>query len=192
MELDELLGVLLSQNSLNGISKTTHTSDNAVKSVLASALPDLLGGAVEQTKDTSILDGFTTALSDHSSANTSDLASFFSGVDMEDGTKIVNHLLGNNKKTATAKAAKKAGVSDNDAASIISAAAPLLMSLLGQQAKSKKASKSSDVAEVIGSLLGNANVSDALTTLLGGKTTNSKSKKKNSDNLLSSLFKMLK
>ncbi len=171
MDINSLLSTMLSSGSVNGISQLTGSSSQDVSNVLASALPSLLSGAgMQATAENS---GFEQAIASHAKDDTSNLGSFMSGVDMKDGAKILNHLLGSNTAATTNAVAKRAGVSNKSTASILSAAAPLLMSLLGQQTQQSHSSGLS-TANLIGSLLTgslNSGNQSLLGALLGGGQT---------------------
>ncbi len=174
MDIKDIAGLLLSSDSLTGISKNTGTSSGDVKNVLAAALPALLSGAEGQAKDEK--SGFAKALSDHAESDTDDLSGFLGGVDLDDGAKIISHLLGKKNKSTTKKVAKKTGVSEGEVSGILSSAAPLLMSLLGKKTKS----------DGIDALLGGLDLGDILMNVLtdgddGKKMKNKKSKKKADD-----------
>ena len=94
MDIQALLGQLLSKESIQGLSQTTGTSKKETKNVLSEALPLLLNGANAQAQDASTAAGFASALSQHAATNTGDLSAFFQNVDLADGAKIVGHLLG--------------------------------------------------------------------------------------------------
>lgn len=179
MDMNDLMGTLLSGDSLKNIGKVTGTSQTDVKKVLASALPSLISGAQGQANDSG--SGFEGALQQHGKANTSDLASFLSNVDLQDGSKIVGHLLGSGKEETTRKAAQASGLDADKTGSILSAAAPLLMSLLGQQtaAEAPTAAASSNSGSLLGSLVGtllsNVNVGSLLMNLLGSGSSSSES-----------------
>ena len=171
MDIKDLMGTLLSSDSLKGLSGITGTSQKDVKNVLSSALPSILDGVMGQANDTQTAEGFVGALSDHAKDDTSDLSSFLSGIDLEDGGKIIAHLLGGNAEKTTEAAAEKAGVEKGKAGSILSAAAPLLMSLLGQTASSDdnaESNNASGIGGLMGSLLGNVDLGGLLGGLLGG------------------------
>ena len=188
MDLNALMQSLLSQDSLQNIESVTGTTDKQVKNVLSSALPSLLNGAMAQATNEKTAESFVGALADHAKDDTGDIASFFNGIDLADGGKIVSHLLGDDKKAATKEAAQKAGVSQKKAGNILSAAAPLLMSLLGQQTASSSNSSgnnASGIAGLMGSLLGNIDLGGLLGGLLGGSNQQSNG---NSGGLLSNLF----
>ena len=133
MDISALMSTMLGSDALGGIGQLSGVSDDKVKDVLGSALPALLSGAQSQADDAATAEGFVGALGDHAKADTGNIASFLSGVDLEDGGKIIGHLLGGKADSVTADAAEKAGVSAAQSGSVLAAAAPLLMSLLGQQ-----------------------------------------------------------
>ena len=201
MDINKLAGVLLGSDSISGLSSLTKVADKDVNSVLAEALPALLLGANNQAKGKDTTESFAEALADHAKADTKDVEGFFGNIDLEDGAKIIGHLLGTEKSDVTKKVAKKTGVSDDKTAMILAAAAPLLMSLLGQQADEDD-NKSAGVEALIGALLENVDLVELLTGTSSNdsgkkKRTKKKSAKKKEDNsvgggLLNGLFKLLK
>ncbi len=184
MDIQALMNSMLSSDSIKNLSKVSGTTQKDVKKVLGSALPELLTGAVGQANDTATAEGFVGALSAHAKDDTKDITSFFDKVDLEDGGKILGHLLGNKAEETTEKAAASAGVDKAKTGSILSAAAPLLMSLLGQQTSEEtEQNNSSGIAGLMGSLLGSVDLGGLLGGLLGGsdqeeETTTSTGKKK--------------
>ncbi|MBQ2782346.1 MAG: DUF937 domain-containing protein [Oscillospiraceae bacterium] len=176
MDMSSLLGVLLSSDSVSGVSKATKADNNEVASVLNAALPMLLKGAKKQSEDKDTAESFATALLSHGKKDTSNLSSFLKNVDLDDGSKIIGHLLGKDDDSVK-KIAKSSGVSTKKTGDILSAAAPLLMSLLGQESASKK-SDSNVALELAGALLKNVDVGDLIGDLLGGDNKKKKSSKK--------------
>jgi len=171
MDLNALVGTILSQDSISSVAKRTDLSERDVQSVMQSALPLLLNGAKEQANAQATAAGFAGALNQHAQSDTADLPGFFGSVDLDDGAKIVDHLLGAQSAQAVAR---KAGVSSAATQSVLSAAAPLLMSLLG-----KENQKTDNTAAVLMStLLGNADLSSLIGSVLGASTTSSGKKKK--------------
>ncbi len=165
MDLKKLAGSLLSSDSISGLSGLTGASDKDVSNVLAQALPTLLSGAKDQAKGEGTSQSFVTALSDHAKVDTSDLTKFLGNVDMADGAKIIGHLLGSGKDDVVSDIAKDTGVSKAKTSSILSGAAPLLMSLLGQQTQEEEES-SSGMGGLMGALLDNVDMGSLLTGLL--------------------------
>ncbi len=177
MDIQSLLGQLLSPDSLEGLSKASGASKTDVKKVLTQALPLLLSGADNQAKSSDTSESFTKALAQHAKEDTSDLGSFLSNLDLADGAKIIGHLLGADTDSATKTVAKGAGVSKKKTATILSSAAPLLMTLLGQQADSDE-KKGSAVGDLMGALLENVDVGSLLISILGDSGSSKKTKKK--------------
>lgn len=174
MDLKKLTSTLMSSDSIKGLSSLTGASKGDVTSVLKEALPSLLGGAKEQAKGSDTTDGFAKALSQHAKDDTSNLAGFLGKVDLGDGAKIIGHLLGSDKDSITKSVAKKTGVSAAKTGSILSAIAPLLMSLLGQQADEDE-EKESGVGSLLGGLLDNVDVGSLLSGMISTNTASESS-----------------
>lgn len=189
MELSAVMKTMLSSDSVKNLSKKTGSSQKEVTSVLTAALPLLLAGAESQAKDESTAEEFDKALEQHAEDDTTDLSGFLGKVDMADGAKILGHLLGDTKST-TKKVAKESETSDDNTAQILAAAAPLLMSLLGQETKkskknSKKGSKNATnemVGDLVTAVLDNVDVGGLLMGMLSTQpeeeTEETKTKKK--------------
>ena len=198
MDLKKLTSTLLSSDSIKGLSSATGVSKGDVSSVLTEALPALLNGANGQAKDSGTAKGFAEALAQHAKDDTGNLTSFLGNVDLGDGAKIIGHLLGSDKDSLTKTVAKKTGVSASKIGDILSAAAPLLMSLLGQQADEDE-EKESGVGALLGNLLDNVDVGDLLSSLTSTNTSTStstgkkkkKAAKKDSDSGASGLMGLL-
>lgn len=181
MDLTSLLGNFLGETSLETIGKVTDTSTSDVGNVLKAAFPKLLEGASKQASNKKTQEGFEDALATHAKDRISSIPSFLKKVDLEDGAKIVKHLIGGASSTATKEIAKESGVSAKSVTSILSAIAPLFMSLLGKEEKKSSADNASDllsglmknvnVTKVLGGLLGNSGSGSTLTkaaSLIGG------------------------
>ncbi|MBR2521108.1 MAG: DUF937 domain-containing protein [Oscillospiraceae bacterium] len=187
MDLNALMGTIFSGESISGVSELTGASDSDIKNVLSSALPAILSGAQGQADNEETVSGFAGALADHAGADTSDLASFLHGVDLEDGGKILGHLLGSSKEATAQAAAEKAGLGSGQSMNILSAVAPLLMSLLGQQTQQSipvqedqpqqggfqaltgaSQGGGSLLSGLFGSLLGGGDTGSLISSLLGG------------------------
>lgn len=178
MDLTKLASTLLSSDSIKGLTQATGASGSDISSVLSSALPSLLNGAKAQAKDKTTSGSFVSALAQHAQDDTSDLSKFLDNVDLKDGSKIIGHLLGSDTDDVVSNVSKKSGVSQDKVSSILSAVAPLLMSLLGQQADEDE-DKDSGIENLIGAVLDNVDVGELLTGLLTDDSSASSGKKKN-------------
>lgn len=193
MDITSLIGTLLSSDSISGVSKSTKSSSSDVMSVMTAALPLLLNGAKAQAEDESTAASFSKALATHGKKDTSDLSSFLGNVDLEDGSKIIGHLLGNDSD-AIKTIAKQAGTNTKTASNVLSAAAPLMMSLLGQ--KDNDDDDDNALGSIAAALIKNVDVGDLIGGLLGGGTSKKKASSKKSNgtaeilgDLLGSLLK---
>ena len=166
MDLNSLMSTLLSGDSIANLSQLSGASQKNVKDVLSSALPSILEGAVGQANDENTVEGFANALLSHAKDDTSDVASFMSNVDLEDGGKIIGHLLGNNKEATTQEAATRAGLSVGKTGIILALLAPMLMSLLGQQ--TQQTQQAQQVQQTQQPLTLQQNQQQSAASLLGG------------------------
>ncbi len=175
MDLMKLAGTLLSSDSVDGVSERTGSSGTDVSKVLAKALPVLLDGANDQAKGKKTSKGFASALSDHAKDDTSDLSGFLGKVDMEDGAKILGHLLGSKEEDKVNEIAEDSGLDSATVLEILSTASPLLLSLLGQQTEEEE--KKEAIGDLVGLLVENVDVSSLVTNLLTSNDSGKGTKK---------------
>lgn len=167
LDLGSIASTLLGSSSLNGIANSTGASKKDVTQVLSAALPLLLQGAGKQSTGKSTAASFAQALEQHAGSSTSSLSSFFKNVDLDDGAKIVSHLLGKSTNSTTKSISKQTGLDANQVAAILAAAAPLIMSLLGKSTtKVKKTDKTSSTQDLAKALIGNVDVNSILKGIL--------------------------
>lgn len=182
MDMSALLGTLLSGNSVQSLSQASGASTQDVQNVLSAALPSLLQGALGQAQNEQTASGFASALQSHAQSDTSDLGSFLNGVDLQDGGKILMHLLGANTNQTAQQVSAASGVSAKSTVKILAMLAPLLMNLLGKQTQSSSNSGSS-VGSLMNTLMGSGNITSILGSLLGGKVPSVSSAKPQSSGL---------
>ena len=169
MDLTSLLGSLASVDSVQSIAQSVGASEGEVQSVITSALPSLLSGAKAQADNADTLESFANALSQHSKADTSDIASFMGKVDVEDGAKILGHLLGSDKEAVTRAASERSALGSNKTALILAMLAPLLLSKLGQQTQASSAGAgASMIPGLMSGLLGGGSSAGGAAGLLSG------------------------
>lgn len=163
LDLGSIASTLLGSSSLNGIANSTGASKKDVTQVLSSALPLLLQGAGKQSTGKTTASSFAQALEQHAGASTSSISSFFKNVDLDDGAKIVSHLLSGKTDATAKKISKETGLDTKTIISILAAAAPLIMSLLGKKtAQAKKTDKSSSTQDLGKALLESVDVNSLL------------------------------
>jgi len=156
MDLSKMLkDTLLGSSSINTLSETSGANKNQVQQVLMDALPTLVQSMQKNASTKSGADSLSKALSDHAKDDTSNIGSFLKNVDLEDGAKILGHILGDKTKTVESGAAKRTGLTASQAGTILASAAPLLLNLLGQKKaeEDQKESGSGGLFSVLASAL---------------------------------------
>ena len=163
MDMNDMIKMVLTSGVAEQVSQQTGISASDAASVMQDVLPVLLKGMQGQATNKSTQQGFLQALADHSKQDTEDVTGFIKNVDTEDGDKIVNHLLGEEKEAVAAKAKKKSGIDTKTIIKIMAILAPLLMSKMGSTADSAaKKTSSSDMLSVVGGLLDGVDASDVI------------------------------
>ncbi len=177
LDLINLLGGLSSaKDSVSALSGKSSATEDQVTQALLSALPSMLGKMQTNAQTKEGADSLLKALDQHDLSD-ADIVKLIKTADMEDGIKILNHIYGDEKKTAKAQeeVAKKAGIDAKQVAKIMAAAAPALLTVLATT--NKKANKTKTVSN-----------SDGLADLLGGVLSLAGGSKKSSGFDLGSLL----
>ncbi len=152
----DLSQLLLSSDSLKALSKSSGASQPQVKKIVSAALPIMLSGMKTNAKsDKSGAKSLLTALNSHSGDDISDISSFFSAADADDGDKIVSHVLGGSKQNITKALASKSGATKGEVGSILALLAPALLTAVGNQASSSNTS-ASGLDSLLGTLMGSS------------------------------------
>lgn len=154
----DLLNSDLGKTIVNGVSNQTGQDQSKTGDVLTMALPVLMQamkrnastpegaqgllGALEKKHDGSILD------------NLGDL--FGGGVSndvIDDGGKILGHVLGSKQRNVENALSKKSGMDAGSVAQILKVAAPILMGVLGKQKREQQVQSPGDLGGLLGGLL---------------------------------------
>ena len=127
------------------------------------ALPVLMAAMKRNAATPKGAEGLMGALSSkHDGSILDNLGGLFGGgVDdnvMSDGEKILGHILGNKKQSVTNTLGVKSGMDAGSVAQILKVAAPILMGVLGKQAKKQNVSSPSGIEGLLGGLLGGSSV----------------------------------
>ena len=127
--LDMLMGSMATQDSVQALSEKTGASTEQTQKLLASSLPLLVGSmtnnAAASTDGVRSLRG---ALTQHT--NTRKASEQIMEADVEDGEKIVRHILGDNTDVVVHELAVENGMSDDQVTRGLASMAPLLLSIL--------------------------------------------------------------
>ncbi|MGJ8731996.1 DUF937 domain-containing protein [Cellulophaga fucicola] len=156
----DLLNSPLGSQIIKGVAGQAGESEQKTAGVLSMALPLLMGAMKKNTATPEGAQGLMSALSGkHDGSILDNLGGLFGGgVDdnvMNDGQGILNHVLGAKQPQVENALSQKAGVSSDTVATILKIAAPLLMGVLGKQAKNEQVVESNGIGNLLGGLLGN-------------------------------------
>ena len=156
----DLLNSDVGKTIISGVSGSTGTDENRTSSVLTMALPVMMK-AMERNAAASPegAQGLLGAIMDkHDGSILDNLGGLFSGgVDEDvktDGDKILGHVFGAKKEGVQQVIGQKAGLDAGSVGDILKVAAPILMGVLGKQAKQNNVSSTNDLGGLLGGLLG--------------------------------------
>ena len=156
----DLLNSDLGKQIINGVSGSTGTEESKTGNVLTMALPVLMKAMERNASTPEGAEGLMGALSNkHDGSILDNLSGLFGGgVDEEvtnDGAKILGHVLGQKQQGVEQVISQKSGVESSSVGNILKVAAPILMGVLGKQAKQNNVSSQNDLGGLLGGLLGN-------------------------------------
>ena len=143
--LNMLSGLFTDSSSVNALSAKTGTDSSQTKGILDVALPMLFGALKNNISSESGASSLLGALQQHTS--TASLKDQIASADTEDGSKIIQHILGNNQSAVLQSISEKTGSDTSQVSNLLSSLAPGLMSSLSavtsasgaQKAAAKKA-----------------------------------------------------
>ncbi|MEX0996657.1 MAG: DUF937 domain-containing protein [Flavobacteriaceae bacterium] len=155
----ELLNSDLGKQIVKGASAQTNAPEDKTSQVVSMVLPLLLGAMKKNASTPEGASGLLKALqSKHDGSIVNNLDTYFQGgvdqADLKDGEGILDHVLGNRRNDVENALSKKSGLDSNSIAQILKIAAPIVIGMLGKEAKEKNVSTESGLADVLGNLIG--------------------------------------
>lgn len=179
MDITQLLNSTLGKQVINGIGKQAGTGEKDTASVINASIPVIMGMLQKNASTPQGSDNLMKALDQHDGGILNNLSSFLNSGDTQDGSNILDHILGQNKNTVIKSISKQTNVSSANVSKIISLVAPVIMGYLGQQKKGGKVQSGNGLTDLLGSLTGGSSASSIggsiLSTILnqkGGNTGN--------------------
>ena len=124
--LNVLLSSLTSNQSLGALSSNTGVNQDKLKKILIIAIPLLIKYMTSNASSESGLSSLFGALGQHQSK--SSVKAQIDAADAEDGSKIIGHILGDDKEKVVQSIAKESGVDTDDVAQVLGNVAPSVMS----------------------------------------------------------------
>ncbi|MCX7549731.1 DUF937 domain-containing protein [Xanthomarina sp. F2636L] len=154
----DLLNTDMGKTIINGVAGQTNQSESKTNEVLVMALPVLMQAMKRNAASPQGAEGLLNALnSKHDGSILDNLGGLFEGgvnsSVLDDGGKILNHVLGNKQQHVENAIGARAGVDAGSVANILKVAAPLLMGMLGKQSKESNVNSSSGIESLLGGLL---------------------------------------
>lgn len=164
----DLLNSDLGKTIINGVSGSTGTDQSKTSSVLTMGLPILMKAMERNASTPEGAQGLLGALnSKHDGSILDNLGGLFGGgVDQgvkTEGSKILGHVLGQKQQGVQQVIGQKSGLDAGSVGNILQVAAPILMGILGKQSTQSNVSSQNDLGGLLGSFLGGASNSGAVT-----------------------------
>lgn len=155
----DLLNSDLGKSIISGVAGTTGQDESKTGSVLTMALPVLMAAMKRNAATPQGAEGLMSALSrKHDGSILDNLGGLFGGgVDsnvLDDGGRILGHVLGGKQQHVENALSQKSGIDAGSVAQILKVAAPILMGVLGNQAKKQNVNNSNGIEGLLGGLLG--------------------------------------
>ncbi|MGB5419122.1 DUF937 domain-containing protein [Algibacter sp.] len=155
----DLLNSDLGKTIISGVAGSTGNDSNKTNSVLTMALPVLMKAMERNASTPEGAAGLLGALQGkHNGSILDNLGGLFSGgVDdnvKQDGSKILGHVLGSKQSGVEKIIGEKSGLDAGAVANILKVAAPILMGVIGNQAKQQNVSSSNGIGDLLGGMLG--------------------------------------
>ena len=151
----DLLNSDLGKTIISGVAGSTGNDKSKTGSVLTMALPVLMKAMERNASTPEGAEGLMGALNKkHDGSILDNLGDLFKGgVDKEvqnDGSKILGHVLGQRQQGVEKVIGEKSGLDIGSVGSILKVAAPILMGVLGKQARSNNVSSSNGLGGLLG------------------------------------------
>lgn len=155
----DLLNSDLGKQIISGVSNQTGAPQNKTADLLGMAMPVLMGAMQKNASSPEGASGLLNAvLNKHDGGILDNLGGLFQGgVDesvLQDGDGILGHVLGAKKPGVEAALSNKTGLDMGTVANVLKVAAPILMGVLGQQARKNNVQSTGDLSNILGGLLG--------------------------------------
>jgi len=151
----DILSIITQQLSdpkaLEELGKKAGVQPGQTQELAQTALPALLKTLQQNASTADGAKSLNKALDEHKNDKVDDIFTFLQNVDTKDGAKMLQHILGSKNETVQKDLAKRAGMDTNQAATLLTQLAPLLIGILGNQKKQQKGN--SDLMNLIGGVL---------------------------------------
>lgn len=206
--LQLLLSALLSNSSVNSVSKKTGLTSILVRKLIMAALPVLIKYLTQNVLSQGGAASLLNALTQHTSKRS--MAEQIDEVDEEDGSKIIRHILGKDEQKVVADLAEETGLKGEEVTRGLASFAPALLSALSaatassaQQQTTAAAAPAADLTSLFNTFAGQtvqqaqaqaqqpSGAAGLLNSLLGGGTSQAAAPSANTAASAGSLLSLL-
>lgn len=154
----DLLGNDMGKTIIDGVAKQTGQDSQQTQDLLTMALPVLTHAMKRNASSQQGADGLLNALNKkHNGSILDNLSDLFKGgVNddvINDGDKILGHVLGNKKQPMEQAFSEKSGIDLQTVSQILKIAAPILMGYLGKQARNQPSAGSNNINDMLSGLV---------------------------------------
>ncbi|WP_024769455.1 DUF937 domain-containing protein [Aquimarina macrocephali] len=163
----DLLNSPMGKQIINGVSSQTGQSEGKTGDLLSMAMPVLMGAMQRNASTPEGASGLLGALTGkHTGGILDNLGGLFDGgVDQSvtnDGAGILGHILGNKQPAVENALSQKSGIDAGSVAQILKVAAPILLGVLGKQAKQSNVSDANGLSGLLGGMSGGGSKQQSL------------------------------
>ncbi len=123
----------LGQDGLSEIANGLGVDESTVSSAVGAALPAIIAGMANNTRDDQGAASLSNALNDHSDSIFGDLGSLIAAGGAGDGAKILGHVLGRKRPAVEENLAHRSGVGIDLVMKLLPILAPLVMGYLSKE-----------------------------------------------------------
>src|SRR5690606_8383611 len=161
----DVLNSDLGKTIISGVSNQTNQPQSKTQDVLTMALPVLMAAMKRNASSPQGAENLLGAINNkHDGSILNNLGGLFSGgVDgdvINDGSKILGHVLGNKQSNVEMALSQKSGVDANTVSQILKMAAPILLGILGNQAKKENVNSANGLESLLGGMLGGSSANN--------------------------------
>lgn len=161
----DVLNSDLGKTIISGVSNQTNQPQSKTQDVLTMALPVLMAAMKRNASSPQGAENLLGAINNkHDGSILNNLGGLFSGgVDgdvINDGSKILGHVLGNKQSNVEMALSQKSGVDANAVSQILKVAAPILLGILGNQAKKENVNSTNGLENLLGGMLGGSSANN--------------------------------
>jgi hypothetical protein len=157
MDLQQLLGSSLGQETTQLISQQLGIDANQAQSAVSLALPTILSALNNNASTETGAASLANAIAnDHNGNGLSDLAGLAQSALGGEGASILKHILGGSEQNVAAAVSQNAGIGNGQASQVLQILAPIVLNALGNQSQQQGGGINiSTIAGILSNVVGN-------------------------------------